>query len=234
LEISHEIGRIAARAHHRRYAVVALLGEALAQIRHGDLDGAETTLGRATAQLSEEVGPLHAMMTTGLSATCALRRGRFEQAETLALTTLETINRATWPIAETRYPLNCALDVFLTDGRHERHRATIDAALAQEQRLARRFPFARANAWLTKGRYELLEGRSERATQYLRSSLDAAERLGSRFELALAHKWLARAALSKGGARYVPEGATTHARAALELFERLGCAWESARTRQLF
>lgn len=211
--------------------MLGLLGQAFAWLRFGDLEQAESLLARAHQTLPPELGPIPEAAVAGYSVACAHQQGRHVRAEELAAAAMAAIARVTWPIPELGYALCCILEVYLAEGRHERHVVPCRIALDRLHRIARRFPFVEPNAWMFHGRREWLQGRPERAATALQRSLRAAERLGSGYKRCVAHYWLGRLAQSTDGRRVVLEGADTHLRAAVALADGLGLTWEAARAR---
>ena len=231
LSICVEMERLASRTGHPRYAALAHLGQGHAWLRTGDLERADAAIARAHEILPRDLGPVPEAVVVGLAAACALHQGRRARAEALGREAMDAVLRARGAVAELRYPLACILEVFLRAAEPARVAGWIRPALARLHRIARGFPFAEANAWMLEGRFAWSRGREARAAACLRRSLRAAERLGARYQQAQARYWLGRLAASPAGARHVPEGAAFHIEAALDTYERLGCAWEAAEAR---
>lgn len=231
LECCHEVERLAARTRNPLYTALALLGQANAWFRIGDLPRTEALLERALESLPDDLGPVLEAIVVGFLAACAYQQGRQERAEILAARAMDATRRVGGTIAELRYAFACVLDVYLGAEHPERHEAQIRHALTELHRIARRFRFAEPNAWMLEGRYEHARGRPARAAAALRRSALIADQLGSRYQHAQARFWLGSVARSSAGRRHVPEGAAVHFESALRLFDHLGCAWEAARVR---
>jgi tetratricopeptide (TPR) repeat protein len=228
LAMCREMEDLAVRTENPRYATLARIGQGAAHFFLGELVEAEATFDRALHHLPPEMGPVPEVFALGLSALCAHRQGRHEDAEARAYEVTDRLTRMRWNMMELRHPLGCALDVFLTEGRHRRHEARIRWALARAHRLARAFPSAEPTAWQAEGRYAHLSGRPDRAIACLDRCLRSAERLGGRFEPANARYWLGHVLLRVPGRRAEALG---HLHAAIAVFDRLGNRWDASRAR---
>ena len=230
-----EMEQLAAGANSVQFETIALLGQGFAWLRLGDLERAEPVLERAMETAPEQLGPVPRGIVAGLAAACAVEQGRQARAEALAAEAMEAVRSARGPMAQSRYALACALEVYLCADRPERHTAEIRSALTALHGLARRFSFCEPNAWLFQGRFEwLVEGRHARAAASLQKSLAATDRLGSRFEHASARYWLGRLAMDPAGERHVAGRAADHLCAAAAELEALGCAGYAAHAREAF
>ena len=101
-----------------------------------------------------------------------------------------------------------------------------DEAVDALSRFARQLPLGRPHAHLWRGLSAWLAGRKSRAMREWHAAASVGTRLGLRYEVGRAHFEIGR---------HLPEGESrsSHLRQAREEFERLGCAVESERIRQL-
>lgn len=249
LAICDEMEELAARSQHARYAMMAATGKGIALHRLGRIQEAKAVIDRAVGDRPPEPGPVPEATLLGVAALCALQRGEGERAEVLAVATMAAIDRARWTMLELRYALACILEVHLgvgsdgmspgpsglcprSPGNYRRRFPEARRALEKSHRIAHQFPFAETDAWRYQGRYEALRGRPARAVECLRRAIRAGARDRSRLEVAWAHYWLGQVARSEKGRPHVPEGATMHFRASLEIFEDLDVPFEAAHARE--
>lgn len=231
LAISEEMEVLSVRVQNRRYLTIALIGQAMAWMRFGDLDRAAVILDRARINIPPDFGIMPQTLVLGQSALCALQRGDSAQAEALAGEAMAVMDQIPWALLPLLHVLAHVLEVYLTLPESRQYLPRIRVALRRLEGIGRAFPLARPRAYFYRGRYELWSDNPLRAQLSLRRSVRAAQEVGLRFEEAQAREWLARLAESKLGHLLVPEGAAVHWLTALSLYERCGANREVARLR---
>lgn len=223
LQISTEMEALALRTQNPRYTAFALTGQGMARMRRGEFAQAEEVVLRIRTDLLPGGGSVAEALGQGVAALAAHRQGQPQRAAKYATVAMQAFRRARWLIVQLRNPLACVLEVYLEADTMKSHSALIAEALANLGKLARRYPNARANYYLYRGRYAWLRRQSLNALLFLQRSLRAAEHVEARYEQALAHYWLG---IFK---QETWKSAESHLRAALALFEQLGTAWDAAR-----
>lgn len=232
-EVCIELEQVAGRMQNPRYLVLALLGQAHCHLFFGNTARLETLLVRCRAENSHNLGPLIESFVLAMSALSAILRADRGYAETQALRATSSVERIPGTMAALRHPLACILDVLLHDAASvERNESTIRSMLMRLQSVGRVYSFAAPLAIFFEGRFALARGQVARAARQLRNVATMTGRIGSRFDQARGRYWLARVAEHPQGPRHVPEGAPFHDEIALELFENLGCQFESNRVRE--
>lgn len=229
LEISTEMEALALRTQNPRYTAFALTGQGMARMRRGEFAQAEEVVLRIRTDLLPGGGSVAEALGQGVAALAAHRQGQPQRAAKYTNVAMQAFRRARWLIVQLRNPLACVLEVYLEADTVESHSAMIAEALSSLGKLARRYPNARANYYLYRGRYAWLRGQPLRALLFLQRSLRAAEHVEARYEQALAHYWLG---LFKKKQK-TWQSAESHLRAAQALFEELGTAWDAARAAEV-
>ena len=91
------------------------------------------------------------------------------------------------------------------------------------------FPVGKPRSWLYRGRFEWLAGRQRRAHKHWRKSLAYAQHLAMPYEAALTHFEIGRhLSVDNHAARATRQ---THLKQAIEIFERLGTAYDLERAK---
>lgn len=227
LDASVQMEQLALRTQSPRYAAFARIGQGVARLRRG-----EFALATAAVQsLRDEGGNVGAALARGVAVLAAHRQG-LQLLPELVTAAMKAVNSSRWLIVQLRVPLSQILEVTL-DVEDDTFRPITTDALDKLRRLARRYPNARANAFMYRARHAWHHGQRVRALLFLRRSLRVAERLGARYEQAHAHYWLGhftqRLTLTSFWWHPAVALARFHLRTAHALFAQLGASWDAAR-----
>jgi tetratricopeptide (TPR) repeat protein len=228
LQICREMEQLAARIQNPRYTALALIGQGVARLRRGDVAVADALLQRASQQA--ELGYALEAVVHSLIALVSLQSGQSARATESADAAMQAIRRVRWPVAELRYPLSCALDVYLASPDLVRHQALVQEALAKLRQIALRFPFVASNAALYRARYAWRLGNHRLAAACFRESVQGSSQQGARFERAWASCWMGQFLTQTGSEKQRREG-EAHLRAALAIFTQLGNVWDAEQAR---
>ncbi len=207
-----------------------LLGQGQNELRLGHLDKALTVLERAAALLAENSDRTSEITVTGLLAVAHVRLGRMDLARQAADAAARLIAQvASSPTSQDVVEGYAGVaEVYLTlwedaVGQSAEFRKLAQRACKDLHGYARVFPIGQPRAWLWQGRCDWLAGDARKARQSWEKSLAAAERRAMPYEQGLTHSEIGRRA--KGMERQ------THLARAIELFTRLGAAYDADRVR---
>jgi tetratricopeptide (TPR) repeat protein len=230
-----EVQRLCVRSGNKQGECWGLLGEADCLVRMGRDEEALGLYEQAIGQLDEQADRSEVIWGLGMQALARLRvgdrRGAYESAEGVLSLILETRPVVYW----LQHPTAATAEVFLSlleskwgGGGDFQRRLAIRAkqACAAIRRYARRFPLGRPHALLWQGLNARLAGRRGPAMRLWRKSLGLAEALHTPYEQGRAHLEIGR--------HLAPEDERRrhHLNRAAEVFEKLGCARDLARTRR--
>jgi eukaryotic-like serine/threonine-protein kinase len=229
LALFREAHTLSRRSGNRQIACWSLIGEGGSLSRLGRDSEAIDRLEAAFAMIDEDIMKTEALCALGVLALARFRAGDRASASEAADRTLWYI-RAMNPVAYwTVHAIAATAEVFLTL-REERgvEGGTLDRrvhdAVAAMRRFARRFPVGQPAAFLLRGHAEWISEHHRRAHGLWRRAADRAERLGMPYERARAHLEIGRH-LSLGA-----DDRIHHLHQAADLFEKLGCVTDLART----
>ena len=232
---SRHLEGLSRRSGNRQGECWALLTEAGLLIRLGRSEAAQRVADASMVLADRDTMKSEVLCAQAASAMARLLNGNCAGAFEAGARAVE-LTRQTKPVA---YWLQNALAViaqallslqeagWASDAASvPRVRQLADEAVDALSRFARQIPLARPHAHLWRGLSAWLAGRTSRAMREWHAAASLGGRLGLRYEVGRAHFEIGR---------HLPDGdsRTSYLRQAQEEFERLGCAVELERIRQL-
>ncbi|MFQ5578449.1 MAG: hypothetical protein ACE5G8_15820, partial [Anaerolineae bacterium] len=215
-----------------------LNGRGMSLLRLGQTGQAATLLEQAQ-EILPKVGPFRVaeVLNRGLVAVAYLRQGRRNKARQAADTAARLIAQSPPAACAMLEGYAGAAEVYLAlceAGRSNGPAAAQTTALKMAARQACRalhryaqiFPVGLPRAWLSRGLYNRLNGRPDQARKAWRNSLAHARQLAMPYDEGLAHFYIGRYAPAGDSARQ------EHLLGAIELFKKVGAAYELARAEE--
>jgi len=237
-ELFKELYTVAHRQGDVQYQAYGLIGQIRCRLtgsndRRNDFRRVSADLEELHALLARNLGRVEEIMAHGVIALAYLRQGQTTLARQAAEKVMLLIGYSRPISYNLVHAYAAAPEVYLTlweqspliaDGHFV---AGARYALESLRRFARIFPIGQPRAWLWQGKFEQLGGSLSEAEAAWDKSLAAAEKLGMPYEQGLTH-------LAFGHAKRATEDERQrHLAEALEIFTRLGAAYDAEQTRIL-
>jgi serine/threonine protein kinase/tetratricopeptide (TPR) repeat protein len=207
-----------------------LYARCLGLIAKGELEAAVPLLHEASELLATITDVASQIITHGMLGVVYLRLGDTQNARKWADDALHKISQVRTAVYSTISGYGAVAEVMLelldaAGGRDRALTTRVKQALAATRKFALMFPFGAPMHHRYRGQFLALRGRMLLARRAFARSIELAETFEMPYEQAQTHLIAARH--SRGRAR------AHHIERAAELFERLGCAYHSARIAEL-